>query len=204
MKTVFIEAKSNASLKIPKSQLAMLPKKVGIITTIQHLHRIEEVKAQLPESVFGGQVLGCNASAAEKIKDKVDAFLYIGSGEFHPLEAVIETGKDVFCYNPFSKVMSKITEKDLAEQRKCKKVSLLKFYSAERVGILVSTKHGQSRLKEALELASKKDKEYHVFAFDTLNDSDLENFNFIQCWVNTACPRISDCRKNMLNISDIK
>ena len=49
----------------------------------------------------------------------------------------------------------------------------------------------------------KKDKNYFIFAFDTLNISDLENFPFIDCWVNTACPRIADERKNMINISDI-
>ena len=67
----------------------------------------------------------------------------------------------------------------------------------------MSTKHGQSRIEKALELAKKKDKEYYIFAFDTLNLSDLENFPFIQCWVNTACPRISEDKGNIVNIEEI-
>lgn len=204
MKTLFIEAKSNADVKLSDEQLAKLPKKIGILTTIQHLHKIKDVEEQIKGSISGGQVLGCDAGDAGKIKDKVDAFLYVGSGEFHPLEILIETGKEVFCFNPFTKKLSKITEADLKDYNRCKKASIVKFLSSERIGILVSTKPGQNKMKKAQELAKKKDKEYFIFAFDTLNDIDLENFPFIQCWVNTACPRIADKRTNMVNIGDIK
>ncbi len=64
--------------------------------------------------------------------------------------------------------------------------------------------NGQSRMKDAMKLAERKDKQYYIFAFDTLNEMDLENFPFIQAWVNTACPRIADNRKGMINIDDIK
>ncbi len=204
MKTLFIEAKSDADVRLSDAQLAKLPKKIGILTTIQHLHKIKEVQEQIKGSISGGQILGCDAGTAKKIKDKVDAFLYIGSGEFHPLEILIETGKDVFCFNPFTKKMSRIDEKDLKDYNRCRKASLVKFLSSNRIGILVSTKPGQNKMKRAQELAKRKDKEYFIFAFDTLNDMDLENFTFIQCWVNTACPRIADKRTNMINIADIK
>lgn len=204
MKTLFIEAKSGADVALSKVQLAKLAGKIGIVATVQHLHKIKDVQEQLPESVVGGQVLGCDVSAAAKIKDKVDAFLYVGSGEFHPLGIAAETGKDVFCFNPFTKKLSKITEADLKDYRRCRKASMARFLSAGKIGILVSAKPGQSQLKKAKELAGKKDKEYFIFAFDTLNEVDLENFPFIECWVNTACPRIADKRTDMVNIGDIK
>ena len=203
MKTLFIEAKSNADVRLSKEQIAKLPKKIGIATTIQHLHRINDVQKQLPGSVIAGQVLGCDASAATKIKAEVDAFLYIGSGEFHPLGIAIETGKEVFCFNPLAKKLSKIGKSEIEKHSKRKKASLIKFLSAEKVGILVSTKQGQSRMKDAIKLSKRKDREYFVFAFDTLNEIDLENFPFIQCWVNTACPRIADSKPNIINIDDI-
>jgi diphthamide biosynthesis enzyme Dph1/Dph2-like protein len=68
----------------------------------------------------------------------------------------------------------------LRSNKQKEKAALVKFISAKKIGILVSTKHGQSRIEKALELAKKKDKEYYIFAFDTLNLSDLENFPFIE------------------------
>jgi 2-(3-amino-3-carboxypropyl)histidine synthase len=204
MEILHIEAKSDIDVTLGDGDLKKLPKSVGIVTTIQHLHKINEVKGQIPDSVLGGQVLGCDASSARKIKDKVDAFLYIGSGEFHPIEIAIETGKDVYCFNPFTREMKVIGKKDLESHEKRKKGAMIKFLSSGKVGILVSTKPGQSRMKDAMKLAEKKDKEYYLFAFDTLSENDLENFPFIECWVNTACPRIADSRKGMVNIDDIK
>ena len=204
MEILHIEAKSDADLKLGEDDLKKLPKRVGILTTIQHLHKIKDVEKQIPGSVLGGQVLGCDASSARKINDKVDAFLYVGSGEFHPIEIAVETGKDVYCFNPFTGKMGKIGKEAIEKNEKRKKGAMIKFLSAGKVGILVSAKPGQNRMKDAMKLAEKKDKEYYLFAFDTLSDMDLENFPFIECWVNTACPRITDSRKGMVNIDDIK
>ncbi len=204
METLFIEAKSNIDVKLSKEQIAKLPKKIGIAATIQHLHKIKDVQKQIHGSLIAGQVLGCSAEPAEKIKSKVDAFLYIGTGKFHPVWIAVRTGKDVFCYNPMSKKLSKVGKSEVEKYSKRKKASLVKFLSADKVGILVSTKPGQNRMKDAVELSKRKGKEYFLFAFDTLNTLDLENFPFIQCWVNTACPRIADEKANIVNIDDIK
>jgi len=59
---------------------------------------------------------------------------------------------------------------------------------------LITTKPGQNNLKKALELKSNdkyKDKNFYFFLDDTVNFAELENFNFIDCWINTACPRIA-------------
>lgn len=203
MKTLFIDAKSSADVRLSKEQIAKLPEKIGIAATIQHMHRIKDIQKQLPGGIIAGQVLGCDVSAAEKIKAKVDAFLYIGSGEFHPLGIAVGTGKEVFCFNPLTKKLSKTGKSAIEKHEKRKKASLIRFLSAEKVGILVSTKPGQNRMKDALRLSKRKGREYFVFAFDTLNEMDLENFPFIQCWVNTACPRIADSKPSIINISDI-
>lgn len=204
MKTFFVEARSDAVLKLSKEQIAMLPKKVGVATTIQHFHKICDVLEQVPGSILAGQVLGCNAASAKKINPDVDAFLYIGSGVFHPIEIAVETGKEVFCFNPFTKEMKKVGKEEIEKHNKKKMRSLTKFVASEKIGILVSTKPGQNRLKDAVKLAEKKDKEYCIFAFDTLSEFDMENFNFIDCWVNTACPRIADEKIKIVNIDDLK
>ena len=204
METLFIEAKADVDITLSEAQLKKLPKKIGIATTIQHLHKINDVQKQIPSSIIAGQVLGCNASCAEKIKNEVNAFLYIGSGVFHPIEIAIRTGKDVFCYNPFTKKMSKIGKEEVEKHKKRKMASLTKFLSSDKIGILVTIKPGQDRMKDALKLAEKKDKEYYLFAFDTLSEFDLENFPFVECWVNTACPRIADEKVKIVNIDDLK
>jgi len=79
---------------------------------------------------------------------------------------------------------------------------LMKFYSADNIGILVSTKPGQNNLKEAIELKKKLKKNCYIFVSDMINEAELENFPFIQAWVNTACPRIEG--KNIVNAEDIQ
>lgn len=215
MKTFFIHAKSDADAKIPVFLIAKLPKqKYGLITNIQHLHKLRDVQAQLRDSVYGGQVVGCRLDAALAISDKVDAFIFAGNGVFHPLQVALKTKKDVWLWDPTQQSLKKLDKKLIEECKNKKRASFAKFLNAKNVGILISTKIGQNdnkitayskelKMKKALELKSRKDKNYYLFAFDTLQQYDLENFNFIDIWVNTACNRIGDENANILEIDDL-
>ena len=78
----------------------------------------------------------------------------------------------------------------IAEKKQ--KGALMKFMSSKEVGVLISTKPGQYNTKKAHELETKfPDKNFYFLLFDTLDFAELENFPFIECFVNTACPRIS-------------
>ena len=200
MKTLFIEAKYTGKISLTNEAVSHIPNRIGLLTTVQFAFQIEDIKSQLigkkvivpkGKQKHYAQVLGCDVSASEAIKDKVDAFLYIGSGEFHPLGIALKTGKTVFCFNPLTSEFSEINQKDVENHKKRKKGALIRLISSKSVGILVSTKPGQANLKKAIELKEKlTDKDCYIFAFDTLNIPELENFNFIDCWINTACPRI--------------
>ncbi|MBI4016091.1 MAG: diphthamide synthesis protein [Candidatus Aenigmarchaeota archaeon] len=218
MKTFFIHAKSNASILLPDKEIDTLPRKIALVTNIQHLHKLGELKKQLAEKgkevYLAGQILGCRAESAAKFEDKADAFLYVGSGEFHPLKVAMQTNKPVYCWNPASEKIGKISEQKKAEYLDYKQRQLNLFLNAQKVGILISAKTGQSdnkinspsielKMKKALQLKTRKDKEYYLFAFDTLSIQELENFTFIDCWVNTACSRIADEKINIVNIDDI-
>jgi len=87
---------------------------------------------------------------------------------------------------------------------KQRKASKLRFLKAETVGIIVSSKTGQNGIMSALRLKQRTDKKYYIFGVDTLNYSELQNFPFIQCWVNTACPRIVDEKNDVVNIEDVR
>ena len=198
-----VHAKSTIDVKLPDDKLKQLPKlRWGVVTTIQHEHKIKEVLDQLT-AVPGGQVLGCNASAAEKIRDKVDAWLFVGSGEFHPVQVALKTGQPIWLWNPVSQKLGELPKERVESWRKRKQGQLSQFFLAKSVGIIVTTKIGQKNLMRALELKKKDDKDYYVFACDELDMHQFENFPFIEFWVNTACPRIPDEATNMINIDDL-
>jgi 2-(3-amino-3-carboxypropyl)histidine synthase len=219
MKTIFIPVKYTGKVDLTKIELNKLPKKIGIITTAQFLGTLKEIQEYLEKNnktvLIGkdkqknpGQVLGCDVSAAAKTQDKVDAFLYIGSGEFHPIGVALKTGKEVFIFNPATGTFSKLDNSKIENYKKDKKVRYTNFLHSDNIGILVSTKPGQCSYKKAVEIKNKlegKGKKCFIFVFDTLNANEMENFPFVDFWVNTACPRIAgdEDKKNVIDMSDI-
>jgi len=204
MKLMHVHAKSTIDVRMPESVLKKLPKgRWGVVTTIQHQHKMADIIQQLEHAMLAGQVLGCNASAAEKIKKDVDQWLFVGSGEFHPVQVAMMTSQPVYLWNPVAKEFGLLDKKRVDDWRKLKLGQLNNFLHAKRVGIIVTTKIGQKNLMRALELQKKADKEYFIFACDELDMSEFENFTFIDYWVNTACPRIPDSAKDMVNIDDL-
>lgn len=206
MKKLFIPTEAEIDV-IPAVEKALkrLPEKVGLLTTVQHLGKLKDVKSFLEKNMknveIGGQILGCNQENAEKIAGKVDCFLYIGSGEFHPTGVLLKLNKKIVIANPYSGDVSEITNEEIEKIMKRKKGALLKFHSAKIVGVLVSTKPGQHNLKEAEKLKKKYDKRFYFFIADTFDFKEMENFPFIEAWVNTACPRIEG--KNIVNLEDL-
>ena len=77
-------------------------------------------------------------------------------------------------------------------------------------GILVSTKSGQCNEKLALETKKRLEqvgKKVYLFISNNINARALDNFPFIQAWINTACPRLVDdqilFKKTIVNASEI-
>ncbi len=204
MKTFFVPARYTGEIKFDDRIISKLPDKIGIVSTAQFLNQIDKVKEILEKSgknVFIGkslqgnnaQLLGCDVSSAQVIDDKIDAFLYIGSGEFHPRGVGLKTEKDIFSFNPITEEFRKLPRDEIGLYKKKKKAAYIKFLSSRNIGIIVSTKQGQNNLIRALELKkNSKDKKFYVFVSETIDFSQLENFPFIECWVNSACPRIDE------------
>ncbi len=221
MKTLFIEARVDMNIILPDSLINQLPEKIALFTTIQFFDNLEKVKKQLedsgkkvvlllgPHSKYEGQALGCTIETFDSGKYKnmdFQVFLYIGDGMFHPDALLIKNQKDVYCYNPFSGEVT-VIDKHLMEQSiKHQKGAILRFYSSDNIGIIISIKPGQYHLRKARELQKKfPDKKFYLIVFSTIDFNQLENFNFVQCWVNTACPRIAydDFKKFQKPVVDI-
>lgn len=206
VKTIFVPASvKDIDLSVLK-KLKIKEKKIGLVSAVQYVNYLEDVKKILEKNDYkveiAGQMVGCNSSKAIKLKDKVDCFVFFGSGEFHPLELVNSTGiKKIYIVNPVSNSISKFSEEELDRLERKKLALIKKYLLADKIGILVSIKPGQNALKTALRFAKTCGKEAYVFMADEINLDSLENFNDIKIWVNTACPRIES--NNIISLKDV-
>lgn len=169
--------------------------KIGLITNVQFIKSLKSVKEFLKTKEkkiftnkslnYSGQILGCNVEAAKKIENKVDCFLYIGSGNFYALGLDLKINKPIFILDLEKKVIRQLDSKKLKQKIEWNKSF---FKEAKKIGILVSWKKGQIRdfwkLKKKL-----KDKEVYILAFDEITPEKLEGLK-LDFLINCACPRI--------------
>lgn len=207
MKSVFIETKYMKKVGIPKEVVSKLPKKVALFVTVQLIDQLQSFIGQLKgrevvllqnkNTVYKGQILGCNI---QKIEGDFDAFLYIGDGLFHPKALAFQNSKPIFIFNHVTGEFSELDRKEIEAIKKREKASVIKFHSSENVGIIVSSKPGQYFANKAEKLKMKyPDKNFYMFLSDTLDFNELENFPFIDVYVNTMCPRIALDDLNKIN-----
>ena len=193
---------------VKKAVKSLDGKRVGLVTTAQHIHKIPVMTRVLRENGFepmvgkgdgriaeDGQVLGCNVITANSVSDMVDCFLFVGTGRFHPLAVAFATDKPVVAVNPFTLEVLKDefqVEKNRLVRRRYGFITLAE--DAEVFGVIVSVKPGQMRLRKALEVEEKLRKHgkrvYRLVA-DSVEPSVLKGFSDVQCLVSTACPRIA-------------
>ncbi len=179
--------------------------RVGLVTTAQHLDKLEKVKHALEKQgkkVFvgsgdkrikhPGQVLGCNASAATSIASNVDSFLYVGSGDFHPLAVSLATKKPVIVLDPF---MRQVRDLEMLKEKimRQRHGAIALAQEAHFFGVLVSSKPGQRRYQLAHDLEGKlrlKGKKALVLIENNINPESLMGYG-VDAFVSTACPRLA-------------
>ncbi|HEY9705212.1 MAG TPA: diphthamide synthesis protein [Allocoleopsis sp.] len=231
---VLIPAKYVKKIIVPDSIIKKLPDRIMMFSSVQFLHQLPQIQKQLEDAgkkivmvksknflyegmiSEKGQLLGCNMETFDSKNhgDDFDAFLYIGDGIFHPQALLVNNKKDIICYDPKINKL-KVLEKELHDTiTKKAKGNLLKFLTSKNIGLLVTTKRGQnsSKRSEVLKENIKKkwpDKEVFIFLCNELNFMELENYNFIDTYVNTACSRIGHddttrSPKPIVNIGDVE
>ena len=132
MKIMMVEGRYKGNIDLSCLDAEVLPKTIGLATTVQFLDFVDEIRQHLESrgkiifidkarQKYDGQLLGCDVEGADKIKDDVDAFLYIGTGIFHPLGIALSIDKEVFCYDPISAIMSKIDRAEVERYNKKRK-----------------------------------------------------------------------------------
>lgn len=203
--TLFIEAYSNIDIK--KSLEKSLDElkgysRIGLVTTTQHLHLLAEIKDYLEDNgkevILGsspstrkGQVLGCNFSS---IKDlDVEAFLFVGSGNFHPLGINLFSNTPVLALDPYNNEIRKMDE--YADRiLRIRFARITKARSATKWGIIVSSKEGQYRMslaKEIKKTLEDRGMEAYIILADHINPDILLPYLELEAFVVSACPRIA-------------
>ncbi len=174
--------------------------KIGLVTTVQHIHELEKIKELIgekavigkhgPRTKYDGQIQGCDFVSATSIE--ADAYLYVGSGNFHPLGIALATGKPVVIADPVhGKVRALAKEREKFLRQRFAAIEACRY--AKTFGILVSTKPGQHRkaLAEKIGGLLKKHKKEHLtIASRNIKPEDLLGIK-VDAYVNTACPRLA-------------
>lgn len=197
MKYFFIEISKDLEYKIPSE---IKNKKVGIVVSIQFLNSVDKIKKEFPSWIFGGQVVGCNASNALKLNSKVDCYYVLSEGRFHAIEIARKTGKEVYVATG-----EKISSSEIVDYERKLTGRKMRYYNSDKIGILVSLKPGQYNFKLALDIKKKLNsegkKKAYIFMEDNIDVAGLENFTGVDMFINTACSRIE--ANNIINYEDI-
>jgi len=183
----------------------LLPKRVGLLTTTQYRHWLPKIRTHLEEKghevhvsepdrrvAYAGQLLGCDYHTATAIERDVDGYLYIGTGDFHPLGVAILVDKPVIIADP-----ERGTARDLREVRdrilRQRHAAIARARDAQTFGIIVSRKIGQVRMdlaRDLKRLAEEHGRQASIFLMDLVSPEFLAGYR-VDAWVNTACPRIA-------------
>ncbi|GAA5818746.1 MAG: diphthamide biosynthesis enzyme Dph2 [Methanobrevibacter sp. CfCl-M3] len=202
---IFVEAYSNIKItKVLKQSLNLMNNysKIAIATTTQHIRLLNEVKDFLEDngkevllssskSTLKGQVLGCNFSSIKNLD--AEAYLFIGSGRFHPLGIHLFTKSPVIIANPYTSEVTDI--KDFADE--ILRIRFARIIKAKEVnvwGILISSKEGQYRFnlaKEIKKTLEDEGKKAYLILVENINPDILLPYLDIEGFIVSACPRIA-------------
>ncbi len=205
---VYFEARANVGFK--DAIIKALPyferwKRIGLTTTVQHVHTIGKAKKLLLDAgkivavgnsgrlKYAGQVIGCDYSNAKSIAKDVDAFLLVGGGKFHAVGLALATTKPTVVADPYEKrayAVDGLVENVLKQRW----ASIREAQNARKFGILIGLKSGQTRIEKAMEIKSALEtsgRETVLLAVREETSEVLMQFPHIDAFINTACPRIS-------------
>ena len=194
-RAIYVECHSDLNIsKVVRNAAKVLEgKRIGLLTTIQHIDELDKAKKILENSgkkaVIGGQVLGCEVSNAKKIADKVDEFLFIGSGMFHGIGIMHATGRRVLLADPYTGIVQGV---DPMKSFKEKHIRKAKAMDAREFGIVVCSKPGQKNIRSAERVKKKlekSNKRAHLVFINEITPDKLDYLPF-DAFVITACPRI--------------
>jgi 2-(3-amino-3-carboxypropyl)histidine synthase len=201
----FTRLKSTVNVKeVIEKAVPKLEDPVGLVTTAQHVHKIEEMFSILGELGFDakagkgpgklalGEVLGCGLGAATSIADNVRSYLFVGSGTFHPLGIAMNTSLRVVAADPYTGEVQTLDEmKD--------RILRIRFAAIEKAReekefcVLVALKSGQRRKAIADKCKTMLQASGRGATIVILRNVSPEGLAGLVAgaFVSTACPRVA-------------
>ena len=219
MDLCFIPANLKKEVILPEEVFTATPNNLCLAVTAQLLSQLKNLKEQLEQkgkkvsyvsgkhTRFPGQILGCSWAELH-YPEETDAFLYVGEGLFHPEAIMLASDKPVFRYDPSSESFEELSHQLVKKLQQKARAGLAAFLQSKNIGVLLSTKPGQQQLHLALELKQKfPDKSFYYLTSNNVDFSQLENFTFVDCFLNTSCNRLLDDNEKFprpfTNIEDV-
>jgi 2-(3-amino-3-carboxypropyl)histidine synthase len=181
-----------------------LPSPLGLVVSVQHMDLVGPFEAAAHSRgielltgtgdrrlAYPVQALGCNYTSAEQIASRVEGFLFLGTGQFHPRGLAFAVDRPVWALDPLTgQLEPPIDRANLIRDRL---LLIAQCRGARKWGVLVSTFAGQNRSPTALALIRKaraRGLDAEALVFGRLDPADLLGRDF-DAYVNTACPRIA-------------
>jgi 2-(3-amino-3-carboxypropyl)histidine synthase len=181
--------------------------KVAIIGTIQFNSSVNKLKrmiesiksnedslsALIPQvkPLSPGEVLGCTSPVITGVENVV----YLGDGRFHLESAMIRNPNlNFFKYCPFTR---KLTEEfyDFKKMKEIRENEIKKALQGKSFGIILGSLGRQGNKKIFQNVVKKLESlgKYKIFKIvvDEINQKILDNFEFIDSFVQVSCPRLS-------------
>jgi 2-(3-amino-3-carboxypropyl)histidine synthase len=180
-------------------------KQISLVTDSQHLHQMDKVNDILTKGgvqvkigkgkgqLNDGQVFGCEFYPATELKDKVDAYVFLGQSNFHAAGIALSTNLPTYVLDPYFNEVREVTE--FAQKLKKKAtLAIYKAVDAQSFGIIIGLKEGQLSKVFALKFKKELEREgktVQLFALTDITNERLKNLKGIDAFIQVACPRIS-------------
>ena len=124
--------------------------KLGLVGSIQHLHLLPDFHDRLEQAGFDvtvpiggarlsfpGQVLGCNYSGDDP---SIGHYLFLGSGDFHPIGLVLHTGKPLAMLDPYTGEAEEMSLQRIERILRQRFGLIMSVQDANSFGILIGEK----------------------------------------------------------------
>jgi 2-(3-amino-3-carboxypropyl)histidine synthase len=178
--------------------------RIGLGATVQWLDHLDQVKLllerhgviTLTESPtrplrYEGQVLGCAHQPFLQLSSKVEGYLVIGS-RFHGLGLGLQTEKPVYFLDPELGALGGLNA-EVERLLRSRYGYIERARGAGRMGVIVSVKPGQLRMRCAMRLKrllEEAGRGAEILIMDDVNMEMLRDSG-LEAFINTACPRLS-------------
>lgn len=195
---------------IPQKQIDYLPlkekldeygwKAVGLAATIQHVKTLELLEDFLIENGFepvkhnSGQIIGCNVNNIKKRRKRYEGIVSLHAGFFHTHGMLLNIDAPILQLNPYTESLTEYTQvnRKQAIQRRFNVLTMAK--DARSWGIIGSSKIGQINAQIITKIKTKlnsQNKDIVTVIAENINPQNIDNFQWIDAWVVTACPRLA-------------